>query len=105
MKKIITGISIASLMLPVLALAQTASTAPDIDLLQALDTLTNWLFTLLLIVAVIFLIIAAFTFISAQGDPEKVTKARNFVLYALIGVAVAVAAKALVAFVQMIMGA
>jgi len=105
MKKIITGISIASLMLPVLALAQTATPAPDVDLLAALDTLTNWLFTLLLIVAVIFLIIAAYNFVTAQGDSDKVTKARNFVLYALIGVAVAVAAKALVAFVQMIMGA
>ena len=104
MKKIITGVSIAGLLLPVLALA-TATPAPDVDLLTALNSLTNWLFTILLIVAVIFLMIAAFTFVTASGDPDKVGKARNFVLWSLIGVAVAVAAKALVAFVQMIMGA
>ena len=104
MKKIITGVSIASLMLPVLALA-TATPAPDIDLLTALNSLTNWLFTILLIVAVIFIILAGYYFVTSQGDPDKAGKARNFVLWALVGIAVAVAAKALVAFVQMIMGA
>ena len=103
MKKIITGVSVVSLLLPVIALA--ATTAPSVDLMTALNSLTDWLFTILLIVAVIFLMIAAFTFITASGDPEKVGKARNFVLWALIGVAVGVAAKALVTFVQMIMGA
>jgi len=103
MKKIITGVSIASLMLPVLALAATP--APDVDLLTALNSLTNWLFTILLIVAVIFIILAGYYFVTSQGDPDKAGKARNFVLWALVGIAVAVAAKALVAFVQMIMGA
>jgi phosphoglycerol transferase MdoB-like AlkP superfamily enzyme len=104
MKKVLTGITAATLLtLPVLALAQSTS-APNVDIFQALDTLTNYLFTILLIVAVIFLIIAAFTFITASGDPDKVGKARNFVLYALIGVAVGVAARGLVALVQTIMG-
>jgi len=104
MKKVLTGITAASLLtLPILALAQEE--APTVDIMVALETLTNWLFTLLLIIAVIFLIIAAFTFITASGDPDKVGKARNFVLYALIGVAVAVAARGLVALVQTIMGA
>ena len=104
MKKVLTGITTASLLaLPALALAQ--DTAPDVDIFDALENLTNWLFTLLLIIAVIFLIIAAFTFVTASGDPDKVGKARNFVLYALIGVAVAVAARGLVALVQTIMGA
>jgi phosphoglycerol transferase MdoB-like AlkP superfamily enzyme len=92
------------LVLPAIALAQM-NAAPDVDIFQAMETLTNYLFTILLVVAVIFLIIAAFTFITASGDPAKVEKARNFVLYALIGVAVAVAAKGLVMLVQTIMGA
>ena len=103
MKKIITGVSIASLMLPVLALAATP--APSVDLMTALNSLTNLLFTILLIVAVIFIILAGYYFVTSQGDPDKAGKARNFVLWALVGIAVAVAAKALVAFVQMIMGA
>jgi phosphoglycerol transferase MdoB-like AlkP superfamily enzyme len=104
MKKVLRGITAVSLLvLPVIVLAQEY-TAPEVDIFDALNTLTDYLFTILLVVAVIFLIIAAFTFITASGDPAKVEKARNFVLYALIGVAVAVAAKGLVMLVQTIMG-
>ena len=104
MKKLLTGIILASLLaLPVVVGAQ-AEAAPEVDIFDALETLTNYLFTILLIVAVIFLIVAAFTFITASGDPDKVGKARNFVLYALIGVAVGVAARGLVSLVQLIMG-
>ncbi len=104
MKKVLTGATAVSLIaLPALVLAQGAS-APVVNVFNALSTLTDYLFTILLIVAVIFLIIAAFTFVTASGDPDKVGKARNFVLYALIGIAVAVAAKGLIALVQTIMG-
>jgi ascorbate-specific PTS system EIIC-type component UlaA len=81
-----------------------ANTAPDVNIFDALETLTNYLFTLALIVAVIFLIIFPFSMLAAGGDADKVAKARNYILYALIGVAVAVAAKGLVALVQTIMG-
>ena len=81
-----------------------ASTAPDVNIFDALETLTNYLFTLALIVAVIFLIIFLFSMLTAQGDADKIARARNYIFYALIGVAVAVAAKGLVALVQTIMG-
>ena len=104
MKKVLSGVATISLLaLPAVVLAQAAA-APNVNIFSALSTLTDYLFTILLIIAVIFLIIAAFTFISASGDPEKIGKARNFVLYALIGIAVAVAAKGLIALVQTIMG-
>ena len=91
---------------PVMVAAQPSESVPDYEgteLIDVLETFIDWLFTILLIVAVIFLVIAAFTFISASGDPDKVGKARNFVLYALIGVAIAVAARGLVALVRVIM--
>jgi len=78
---------------------------PDLDeddMLEALERLTNWLFTILLITAVIFIIVAGFYFITAQGEPEKVKKARLFILWALIGVGVAVASVGLVALVRYI---
>jgi Type IV secretion system pilin len=86
-------------------LSAQANNAPNVDIFQALDTLTNYLFTLALIVAVIFLIIFPFSMLMAQGDSDKIARARNYILYALIGVAVAVAAKGLVALAQTIMGA
>jgi len=107
MKKIIPSIVLAMLLAaPVMVLAQPSESVPDYqgtELIDVLKTFIDWLFTILLIVAVVFLIIAAFTFVTASGDPAKVDKARSFVLYALIGVAIAVAARGLVALVRVIM--
>jgi hypothetical protein len=41
-------------------------------------------------------------FVTASGDPDKTKTARNFVLYALIGVLVGFAAKGLVMLVEKI---
>jgi Type IV secretion system pilin/Family of unknown function (DUF6112) len=110
MKKILTGVTaISFLTLPLLVIAQAPpETVPNFgatDFLNALENLINWLFSILIIVAVLFIIIAAYNFVTAQGDPDKVAKARNFILYALVGVAVAVASRGLVALVRLIMGA
>lgn len=45
--------------------------------------------TLILAVAVIMILFAAFRFLTAGGDAEKITVARNTLIYALVGVAVA----------------
>lgn len=45
--------------------------------------------TLILAIAVIMILFAAFGFLTAGGDAEKVTAARNTLVYALVGVAVA----------------
>ena len=98
MKKYLLSVIILSLVLtPALASAQDI--LGDNDFIDALNSIVNWLFTVLLIVAVIFILIAAFNFITAAGDPEKVKTARQFVIYALIGVVVAFLARGLVGFV------
>jgi len=89
--------------LPIIVSAQNAYTPtypPKPDIWLLLNTIIAWLFGILLIVAVIFLIIAGFFFITAQGDPDRVKKARDFVLWAIIGILVAFAARGLVWFVN-----
>ncbi len=73
-------------------------------LLNALYSVRDWLFAILLIIAAIFIIVAGYYFVTASGDPAQVTKARNFVIYALIGVAVALLSQGLVKLVQQIVG-
>lgn len=102
MKKILVSLlTLTILAAPVLVAAQP-TTAPTLDVWDSLDQIVNWIFAILLVVAVIFILIAAFQFITAAGDADKVKTARNFVLYALIGVAVAFLAKGLIVFVQTI---
>ena len=105
MKKIIPVLILTSiLVLPLMVLAEAPATAPTIDTMELLDRITNWLFAILLIIAAIWIIMAGYYFVTAQGDPEKTKNARNFVLYALVGVLVGFAAKGLVALVGKIAG-
>ncbi len=78
------------------------SGAPTVDILDTLDNIADWLFAILLIVAAIFIIIAGYFFVTAVGDPDKTKRARDFVMYALIGVLVGFVAKGLVMLVGQI---
>lgn len=51
------------------------------------------------IVAVVVIIIGGISFITSQGDSSKVTKARNTILYGIVGLVIALLAFAIVNFV------
>ena len=102
MKKVLAGLILTSLLvLPAIGLAQ-AETAPTVDVMTALTRITNWVFTILIVVAVIFLIWGAYNFVTAAGDAEKVTAGKQSIMWALVGVAVALLARGLVALVGLI---
>jgi len=108
MKKALVSLTLIGLLIvPALVLAQPAE-APELEICCGSDSVMyrvmNWLFAILLIVAAIFIIIAAYMFVTASGDPDKTKTARNFVLYALIGVLVAFGARGLVSLVGTIAG-
>lgn len=50
-------------------------------------------------VAIIIIVLGGIKFITSQGDPQAVAKARNTIIYAAIGLAVSVAAFTIVTFV------
>ncbi len=116
MKKVLVSLILISLLVvPAVASAQDIwdflgfggggeqpEAAPETDVMLILGSLTNWLLAILLVIAAIFIIVAAFMFVTASGDPDKTKTARNFVLYALIGVLVGFAAKGLVMLVERI---
>ena len=74
-------------------------------LLKFLTKVTSWLFIALLFMAFIFIIIGGFTYVSSKGDPKAIASAKNYIIYALIGVAVGVLAKGLVYLVCSVLGA
>lgn len=105
MRKILLGLTLSSLILPIAVFAQNEIVeAPYVDVMTALDNITDALFSILLIVAAIAIILAAYFFVTAAGEADKVKKARDFVLYALVGVLVAFLAKGLVMLIAQILG-
>lgn len=49
--------------------------------------------------AVLFIVIGGLRYILSAGDPQAISKAKGTILYALVGLAVAIAAEAIIAFV------
>jgi len=64
-----------------------------------------WAFYFLIAFAVIFVIVAAFRYLTAGGDPEKVKSAGNTLLYAAVAVGVALLARAVPLVVGTFLGA
>ncbi|MDO8515902.1 MAG: hypothetical protein Q7S28_01480 [bacterium] len=66
-------------------------TAPgDVDLF--LTTAIDWVFYFLMILAVAFILFAAYVYLTSGGEPDRVKKANHMLLYAAIAVAVGILA-------------
>jgi len=85
------------------ASAGTLATNPDScessDLNTVIKTIVNTLIFVIGIVAVIMIILGGISYATSQGDPTKVKKGKDTVLYGVIGLIVALLAYAIVNFV------
>jgi hypothetical protein len=80
------------------ALANGAS-----DVVTLVKTITNWLFTFLLLLAVMFFIIAGYKYLTSGGG-EEVGSAHKMVMYGAVAVAVGTLAQGIVYVVQKLVG-
>lgn len=93
---------IAFLVFPVLGLAMDIepldpgdiSTTPT-ELLDWMEEILLFVFYGVMVLAILFMLVAAFTFLTAGGSPEKIATARQMLIYAVIGIAVALLAYAI----------
>jgi len=104
-KKIAVAGAIA--LLPLMAMAQQkifeptkADDSPLQQLFLILNRLTNWLLTALIVLAGIFVVFAAYNYLTSGGDPEKVGKAKDTLIYAAVAVAIGLLSKIVVAIAQ-----
>ena len=63
---------------------------------ELLDAIINFIFYLSMPIAVIMIIIAGFYFVTAAGDPNKITTAKQIILYTLIGLLIILCATGLI---------
>lgn len=69
------------------------------DLGKLIGTLVNILLYIIGAVAVIMIIVGAFRFVTSSGNASSVTAAKNTILYAVVGLVIALLAYAIVNFV------
>ena len=72
--------------------------------INSLNVVTNYVFIALFVLAALLIAIAGFLFITAGGDPEKTKKAQSMVLYAVIGIVVALLARVIPNIASSIVG-
>jgi len=65
---------------------------------------TNWIFFIMMTLAVILIIIGGATYMLSGGDPTKAGKGKSLITYALIGLAIALVAKFVPPIVKFILG-
>lgn len=66
--------------------------AGDQSIANCVETIVKYVITLAFPVAVIFIIISGFLFVTSAGDPGKLEKAKSTLTWTIIGIAIAVAA-------------
>ena len=69
------------------------------NLMDTLKVVVNVILSVLGIVAVIVIVIGGFTYMTSAGDAAKAAKARNTILYGIVGLIIALLAFAIVNFV------
>lgn len=111
--------SILALVLPAMAFAQNVPVpvAPNQanvpqgninslqSVLQLMCTVFAWAFWFLIVLAIIFIIVAAFKYLTASGDPEKVKGAGTMLIYTAVAIVVALLARAIPLVIGSFLGA
>jgi len=73
-------------------------------MLNTVYTVTNWVFYIMTAVAVLMIVFGGFTYLTAAGDPGKAGKGKSILMYAMIGLAIALIAKVVPSLVRFILG-
>lgn len=103
-------VSLSLLILPSLILAAAPLKSPETDpnqialtenaIYNVIIKVRNWVYTIFGIVAVIFIVLAAFDYLTSGGDPTKVKAAQSKLIYALVAIAVALIAGGATALIR-----
>ncbi len=105
--KLIKGVIYGLSALPIFALAQ--QNVPTViqsysDVTRYISIAANWILGLLLAAAVVFILIAAFNYLTSGGDEKKVASAKKMVTFAIIAIALGLLARGVVALVLSFFG-
>jgi hypothetical protein len=93
-KSLVSFISVMALALPVLAGAQfgipTGTGAPEGTVTSIIMNVTNWLLYIVGFLGIVGFAIAGILYLTSAGDDDRITKAKNAMIYSIIGVVVAI---------------
>ena len=72
-------------------------------LIRTFENVINWIAVIVLIAAVLYIILAAFNYMTAAGDQDKIDKAKSYLTYAILAIVLVLAAEGIVRAISSIM--
>ncbi len=99
MKKIVSSLIVISMIaLPVLAFAQPSVSISSLE--QIINAIERFMWIVFGGIAVIMFVAAGILFLTAQGQPEKISAARSAFIWGVAGVIVGIVAYSIIAIVS-----
>ena len=108
-KNILFGLIIAGIIfsfgMPMVVLAEESAfdaEVPDLTEKQVfvmIGKIVDWMFTILVIASVFVILMAAFQFVTGGDNPENLSKARQKLIWAVVGIGLALLAKGIPALI------
>ena len=85
---------------------QTLPIGPQtgVELLSIAESIGDWIFTGFLVFAAILIVFAAFQFAKGGGDPAQVAAAKKNIIFAVIGVIIALLSRGMIMVVRSVLG-
>ncbi len=81
-----------------------AKTCGSCCMMDTIYTITDWIFLGVVSIAMIMIFIGAFNIITAGGSPEKVITGRSYIIFAAVGIIIALIAKLIPVIAKNIIG-
>ena len=75
-----------------------------VELLSIAESIGDWIFVGLLVFAAILIVFAAFQFAKGGGDPAQVAAAKKNIIFAVIGVIIALLSRGMIMVVRSVLG-
>ena len=105
MKKIFLILISTLLLLPVVALAIEFQNPLQYNTFgELIDKIMNFIFVLAVFAAPLVIIVGALQLLTSGGDPKKIGAGKNMITSALIGLAIILLARGLIAMIQQAIG-
>ena len=93
-----------ALLIPCISLAEKATIdvkfTTHTNFTEFLETLGSWLYTFALAAVPIVILIGAFMFVTAAGNPERVKTGRRLIIWAIVGLAIVMTSKGIIILVH-----
>jgi len=97
--------SVLLLALPSVAYAQTPEPITSFgQVVNFINRIAGIFFGLIIAIAVIMLLYAAFLYLTAAGNPDRTNRAKDILIYGIVGIAVAIVAGGVTSIIGSLFG-